>query len=354
MDTKTKILIVDDTVDTVELLTKRLRAEGYETEEAFDGQECLDKVGPYQPDLIILDVMMPKIDGFEACRRIKEDEATKHIPILMLTAKSEIPDKVKGLDTGADSYLTKPFNYKELSANIRSLLSRKDATEKRTEKVKFTALDQMVDEVSHEIRNPLVSIGGFARRIRKNLGEEDPNRKYLDIILQNVATLERMMNHLLGLRQASLNYIEDADINQVVHDAIAKHRSRIDEQRIDLLTDFTSTIPCLRLDQANLSSALANIIENAIEAMEGEIRKLTITTKLIDGTVEISIDDTGRGISREKIKNIYDPFYTGKTHGPGLGLYLALKTIQSHKGTIRVESKEDEGTRFSIRLPISM
>ena len=307
-----KILIVDDTVDTVELLTKRLRAEGYDTEQAYDGQECLDKVEPYQPDLIILDVMMPKVDGFEACRRIKKNESTKHIPILMLTAKSEIPDKVKGLDTGADSYLTKPFNYKELSANIRSLLTKKNATEKRAEKEKFIALDQMVDEVSHEIRNPLVSIGGFARRIRNNLSEDDQNRKYLDIILQNVTTLERMMNHLIGLKQAAVIYIEETDINTVVLDSLAKHSEKIKELGVLLTTDLASALPRLRLDADNLTSALGNIIENGLEAMLKEKKELTITTGITEGNVEISISDTGKGIARDKIKNIYDPFYTGK------------------------------------------
>jgi len=347
-----KILIVDDTIDTVELLTKRLRAEGYDTEQAFDGQECLDKVEPYQPDLIILDVMMPKVDGFEACHRIKENEATKHIPILMLTAKSEIPDKVKGLDTGADSYLTKPFNYKELSANIRSLLTKKNATEKQAQKEKFFALDQMVDEVSHEIRNPLVSIGGFTRRIRNNLDKDDQNRKYLDIILQNVTTLERMMNHLIGLKQAAVIYIEETDINTVVLNSLAKHRKKITELGILLTTNLASDLPHLRLDTDNLTLALGNIIENGLEAMVGEKKELTIRTEITEGNVEISIKDTGKGIAREKIKNIYDPFYTGKTHGPGLGLYLALKIIQNNKGTIRVESVENHGTCIKVRLPI--
>ncbi len=125
MESKEKILIVDDTIDTVELLTKRLRADGYDTDAAYDGEEALEKVKKYAPDLIILDVMMPKIDGFEVCRRLSRFPNRRDFRILMLTAKSTIQDKVKGLDIGTDSYLTKPFDYKELAAMVRSILTRK-------------------------------------------------------------------------------------------------------------------------------------------------------------------------------------------------------------------------------------
>jgi DNA-binding response OmpR family regulator len=133
MPKKNKILIVDDAVDTVELLKKRFQSEGYETAEAYNGEEGLKQVTEYNPDLIVLDIMMPKIDGYEVCQKLKKDENTKYIPILMLTAKGEIEHKVKGLDIGADDYLSKPFDYKELSARIRSLLAVKAAHEKKVE-----------------------------------------------------------------------------------------------------------------------------------------------------------------------------------------------------------------------------
>ncbi|MCG2722886.1 MAG: response regulator, partial [Thermodesulfovibrionales bacterium] len=136
---KNKILIVDDAPDTVELLRKRFRAEGYDTDQAYNGEEGLRKVSEYNPDLIILDVMMPVMDGYEACKRMKADENTKYIPILMLTAKGEIDHKVKGLDIGADDYMAKPFDYKELSARIRSLLSIKATHEKKVETEKTGA-----------------------------------------------------------------------------------------------------------------------------------------------------------------------------------------------------------------------
>ncbi len=353
VEKKAKILIVDDTVDTVELLTKRFRAEGYDTAAAYDGEEALRQVRDYEPDIILLDVMMPRLDGYEVCRRLKKDETTKHIPILMLTAKSEVPDKIKGLDTGADGYLTKPFDYKELAARVRSLLARKDASIKQAEQEKLAALDQMVDEVSHEVRNPLVTIGGFARRVRDNLAADDPNIKYLDIILQNVVALEKMVAKLLALKSATLSYTEKADMNEIIRLALARNDSQIRDKKVTVETRLMENPPRIPADRDNLATAIACIIENGIEAMENSPEKrLTIASGIHDGFFEIEISDSGKGIPRDVIKNIYDPFSTSKIYGPGLGLTFALKTIQNHRGMISVQSEVDHGSRFTIRLPL--
>jgi len=153
VENTSKILIVDDAEDTVELLKKRFRAEGYDTAEAYNGEEALKKVPEYDPDLIVLDIMMPKIDGYEVCQRLKADEKTRYIPILMLTAKGEVEHKVKGLDIGADDYMAKPFDYKELSARIRSLLSIKATHQKKVEEEKSGALEQMMELLQSE-RDP--------------------------------------------------------------------------------------------------------------------------------------------------------------------------------------------------------
>ena len=119
---KIKVLVVDDDERNVELLTAKLGVDGYETDTAYDGLEALKKAESYNPDLILLDIMMPKVDGYEVCRRLKASEKTKYIPVIMLTAKGEVEDKVLGLDVGAEDYISKPCNLAELSARVRSLL----------------------------------------------------------------------------------------------------------------------------------------------------------------------------------------------------------------------------------------
>ncbi len=123
-DTRQKILIVDDEMDTLLPLKRSMEAEGYVVAEAYDGFEGIKKAKDEIPELIILDLMMPGMDGIEVCSRLKKDEITRNIPIIMLTAKDEIRDKIKGLEIGADDYVTKPFNLNELKARIKSVLRR--------------------------------------------------------------------------------------------------------------------------------------------------------------------------------------------------------------------------------------
>ncbi|MBU0961889.1 MAG: response regulator [Proteobacteria bacterium] len=352
MAAKPKILIIDDNLDTVELLRKRFRAEGFDTDEAYDGVMGLETIRTYDPDLILLDIMMPKMDGYEVCEVINNDEAIKHIPKIMLTAKSKVPDKVRGFDIGADDYITKPFDFKEVVARVRSLLAKKLENTEIAEQEKFEALDHFLDEVSHEVRNPLVTIGGFARRVKKNLPEGSKNYQDMDIILQNVEVLEKMVHKLISLRSANLCYRESSNINEIVSNALSTYHQEIENKKITLVTDFMDNPPIICADQENITMTIAHIIENAIEAMVGEKRVLTISTDVKDRYFEIEISDTGKGIEKSKIKNIYDPFFSSKTYGPGFGLTFALKTVRSHNGIISVESTENQGSTFTIKLPM--
>ncbi len=348
-----KILIVDDAEDTVELLKKRFRAEGYETAEAYNGEEALMKVPEYHPDLIVLDVMMPKIDGYEVCQRLKTDEKTKYIPILMLTAKGEVEHKVKGLNIGADDYMAKPFDYKELSARVKSLLSIKATHEKKVKEEKTGALEQMMEQVAHEIRNPLTSVGGFARKVFNRLPEDDPNRKYLQYIIENVAVLESMIKQLIELKSIAISTKEPSDINEIVRDALKVFEQDFANRSIDVRTELEAGLPSIIADRKLLRRAFCNLIKNAIEAMEDGKRTIEISSRLHGDNLELRFADTGKGIAQEKIENIFDPMVTSKVYGPGLGLTLALKIIQDHRGTISVESEEGKGTMFTLRFPVN-
>jgi two-component system sensor histidine kinase/response regulator len=352
VERKNKILIVDDAEDTVELLRKRFRAEGYDTSEAFNGEEALNMVPEYDPDLIVLDVMMPKIDGYEVCQRLKADEKTKYIPVLMLTAKGEVEHKVKGLNIGADDYMGKPFDYKELSARVRSLLSIKATHEKKVEEEKSGALEQMMEQVAHEIRNPLTSVGGFARKVFNKLPEDDPNRKYMQYIIEDVAVLESMIKQLIELKSMTISMKEPSAVNEVVKDSLKIFEQDFAQKAIQVETELQEGLPLITADKKLLKRAFCNLIKNAVEAMESGTKTLKVTSRVNGDNLELQFSDTGKGITKEKIKNIFDPLVTSKVYGPGLGLTFALKIIQDHKGTISVESEEGKGTTFTIRFPI--
>jgi signal transduction histidine kinase len=353
VERKSKILIVDDAEDTVELLKKRFRSEGYDTAEAYNGEEALNTVPEYDPDLIVLDVMMPKIDGYEVCQRLKADEKTKYIPILMLTAKGEVEHKVKGLNIGADDYMAKPFDYKELSARIRSLLSIKATHEKKVEEEKSGALEQMMEQVAHEIRNPLTSVGGFARKVFNKLPEGDPNRKYMQYIIEDVAVLESMIKQLIELKSISISMKEPSNINEVIQDSLKVFEQDFAQKAIEVKTELQEDLPLITADRKLLKRAFCNLIKNAVEAMEGGSKTLKIMSRVDGNNLELQFSDTGKGIAKEKIRNIFDPLVTSKIYGPGLGLTFALKIVQDHKGTISVESEEGKGTTFTIRFPVT-
>ncbi len=353
IDNKYTILIVDDNIDTVELLRKRLKAEGYNTKEAYDGEEALQRVYESPPDIIILDVMMPKLDGYEVCKRLKSDEKTKFIPIIMLTAKSDVESKVKGLDIGADDYVPKPFDYRELSARIRSLLIKKETAEKIIEEERTESIRKLIDSLSHEIRNPIVSIAGFAKKVYDSLPAGDPNKPYLMTILQESERLEKLLREILTLKMIAIGFLENVNVVKIIEEILEEFSKELEEKSIEIETDFQDSSLIIYIDKEHLKIVLRNIIKNSIEAMEKTDKKLLrISIKKTENDLLIQISDTGRGIPKEIIKKIFDPFFTSKIYGPGLGLTIALTIVQYYRGFISVESEIGKGSSFIIRIPI--
>ncbi len=349
---KKKILIADDVLDTVELIRKRLRHEGYDTAEAYDGEECVKRARDYNPDLIILDILMPKMDGFEVCKTLKSDPKTRYIPIIMLTARGDTESKVKGFEIGADDYVAKPFDFKELLARVKSLIARKEQRDRLAEEKKSEALDKMMEQLAHEIRNPLVSIGGFAKRVHNSLPEGDKNKLYLETIVRDAARLERMLEKLVELRRTDITYLEPVNLNEVIEEVLEDFKPEIEDKNVDVSTDLMEDPPLLSADRQQIKIAIANLVKNALEALGKGERRVHIRTSSTDRGVEVQISDTGKGISRDDIERIFDPFFTTKVYGPGLGLTLALKIIHAHRGTVTVESKPGQGTSFTVRLPL--
>ncbi|MEJ5227368.1 response regulator [Thermodesulfovibrio sp.] len=349
---KQTVLIVDDNIDTVELLRKRLKAEGYNTSEAYDGEEALKKVYESAPDIIILDVMMPKMDGYEVCKRLKTDDRTKFIPVIMLTAKSDVESRVKGLDIGADDYVPKPFDYRELSARIRSLLTRKETAERVIEEEKTESVRKLIDSLSHEIRNPIVSIAGFAKKVYDSLPPGDPNKPYLMTIIQESERLERLLREILTLKMIAIGFMENVDTKKAVEEVLEETGREIEDRGIEVETEYKET-PLIYIDKEHLKIVIRNIIKNAIEAMDKAERKiLKISVEKKENDIEIRISDTGKGIPKELIKKIFDPFFTSKVYGPGLGLTVALTIVQYYRGFISIESEIGKGSTFIIRLPL--
>ncbi|GAB4248963.1 MULTISPECIES: ATP-binding response regulator [Deferrisoma] len=349
MTTAPKILVVDDNIDNVELLVKRLRAAGYRTCEAYDGEQALEKVAAEDPDLVILDVMMPKLDGYGVCERLKTSDATRSIPVLMLTAKREVPDKIRGLDIGADDYITKPFNPQELMARVKSLLQRRFSEERRLTEERLDALGQMAEGVAHEVRNPMVAIGGFARRIRDKLPEDSPLRDYAERILQEVKRLESMVEEIVRFKTLMISPYQSVDLRQLADEVLDRYAGTLEEAGLRLERDY-GEVGAIQGDPQNLRLALENLLQNAIEATPPGG---TISVRLEDlgDRVRLVVADTGRGIPKDQIANVFDPFYTTKTAGAGMGLTMVHRIVTRHGGAVDIESQVGRGTAVHLVLP---
>ncbi len=205
-----RIMLVDDDYDVMEMNRSFLEGLGYTVVCAYDGEECLDKLAKEKIDLLILDIRLPGIDGFEVCRRLRANPDTSRLGVIMLTAKKAVQDKVTGLEVGADDYLTKPFDMPELLARVKAQLRLRELQEKLIEMEKVATIGQMAITLSHEINNPLTSIIWHTRLLQE---EFDNNQNVPDSSLVSLETIiqdaHRIEEALTRLRQISKPVVTD-------------------------------------------------------------------------------------------------------------------------------------------------
>jgi len=239
----------------------------------------------------------------------------------------------------------------DFDKNPEAILTMKAEREKLVEEERSKTLEKMMDEVAHEIRNPLTSIGGFARKIYERLLEGDPNKNYMKIVIEDVERLENMVKQLVRLKVMGVSHTEPSNINDVIIDALKSFEREFRDNNIEIKTELVDNLPLISIDRGKITVAFANLIRNSIEAMQKPPKLLKIISNVSEGNIEIVISDTGKGIPKDKIKYIFDPFFTSKIYGPGLGLTFTQRIIQEHNGTISVESEPEKGATFTLRLP---
>ena len=211
-----KILIADDEPAVADMLERVLIRHGYKVAVARDGDEVIAKTESCHPDLILLDVIMPKKDGYEVLKILRNKKETADIPVIMVTGRGAIPDRVTGLHLGAGDYLTKPFDVDELMARIHVHLKGKRGVEEKIKSEKLVALSTMIDGLAHEVRNPLSVIGGFVKILLKKTPPEDPRFQYVVAISQEVGRLERMMNDISNLKGLTIGEKNLLPVNNLI------------------------------------------------------------------------------------------------------------------------------------------
>jgi len=222
---------------------------------------------------------------------------------------------------------------------------------------KLMALGEMAARIAHEIKNPLTAIGGFARRIAspKPGGGAPPVKRYAGIILNEVERLERIINETLYFSRERIPAFRPTDLNSEIRDVLSMFREELEEARISSVVDLPPDLPSITADPDQIRQVVWNLISNAIQAMGGS-GILTVVTHPADPAegigVVLEVSDTGGGIPRDMVHNIFNPFFTTKAKGTGLGLPIVHAIVEKHGGTIHLDNREGVGVAFSIFFPL--
>jgi signal transduction histidine kinase len=358
------VLVIDDNADILRLVNMALRTH-FKVLALSDGHKGLEIAAREQPSLIVTDLMMPEIDGLEITRRLRADEKTRHIPVLMLTARGDLEDKLAGLETGVNAYLAKPFSPRELLSTARSLVSSQSATADLLLTQRMDSLEIVAGGLAHEINNPLNYLKNALARIRIDAqliaegkaGAELPKLAARMGELFDIA--ESGIRRITGTVELMSSYSRAGFSRQLRgQDAFAAARDVValvlpaTGQTVRVETEFEGdgTIECV---PEEFNQILTNLIQNAIEACPSEGGVVRIRGVRAGPKLTLTVKDNGPGIKAEDLARIFTPFFTtkGPGRGMGLGLTIAWRVVQSLGGTI--EAKPGPGAEFVLTVPAS-
>jgi signal transduction histidine kinase len=362
---KAGVLIVDDEEDLVAMLAYNLGKKGYQISTAYNGFEAWEKIESERPDVLVLDLMMPDLDGWEVCRLVRRSQIKEinDIGILVLTARAMPEDRVYGLEIGADDYLTKPFSLNELVLRVEKLSGKRKSAyqlKEEMESLRSSIHQKEMDlkRVVHDLRNPLLSIGASAKRmLRRSQNEEE--LKILGMIYDSTVRLTGWVDGTLSASKLE-NEIKEVDIQRLIQQVINLLEETSQEKKIKICFDSSAPIPHLFCHEQLIFRTFENLLSNALKyTPHGGKVDVTLTPYLQweeGGFIEISIKDTGIGILEDEIERIFEPFYRGRNNstqpGVGLGLSFSKQAVEFHGGKILVHSEPRKGSIFSILLPV--
>jgi signal transduction histidine kinase len=355
-----RILVVDDEPVNIQVLSNLLSIRDYRVTKAYNGAEALALIADGEKfDLVLLDVMMPKMSGYDVCRRLREIYSLHDLPVLMLTAKNQIQDVVLGLQVGANDYLPKPFDKEELLARVKTLLELKSAV--TASMVATKVKNAFLANMSHEIRTPLNAVIGLTHLLLRT-SLDDRQRDYTAKMGRAASTLLGIVNDILDFSKVEAGKMAlertPFDARRVFADIAACFQERSADSGIALLFDLDPSIPSTLLgDPLRLHQIFINLVDNAFKFTE----KGTVTVRAAvsgrsgqDVTLDFAVEDTGIGMNPEQAGRIFSAFsqadssFTRKYGGTGLGLTIAREMVELMGGRIAVSSEEGKGTIFSF------
>lgn len=382
-----KILVVDDEKVLLDLTSIILTAKGFDVLTAENGQEGLERIAKEQPDLVLLDYMMPGMDGMTALREIRV--RFPDVYVIMFTGKGSEEIAVDLMKAGASDYILKPFSNQDLLDRIENVLRIRrieihnrqlreerehllreieewnQELEARVEQKsaeleqahaeivqteKLAALGHLAGGMAHEIRNPLNSINLFTQILKSSSSQEDGNQLYIDKIFEEVDRIDDILIKLLHASRRPRFQLESLDVTDVIEQVLASFSEQIKSQNIEIAKDYAPGLQPIMADPTEIEQVFSNLFSNSIYEMPDGGR-LAVKLGQDDENVHVVVSDSGGGIPSENLNTIFDPFFTTKEKGTGFGLSVVLRIIKAYGGKISVDSTSGEGTTFNIRLP---
>ncbi len=363
-----RILIVDDSEEARTVLVRLLALEGFESDEAINGRDCLRKVDERRPDLILLDIMMPEMDGLETLRELRKTYPASVLPVIMVTALGGTQDVVRGLELGANDYITKPPQFEVLAARVRTQLRIKQLEDQRREDIiRLRQLSLMKDKflqiAAHDLRNPLNNIFFGIQMLERFLDTDSPD---IAAVLQTMHDSSGMMQSIisdfldLGAIQAGQVRLSlaELDFNEMARTVIRQFSQYAIGKQVKLRIQIDEAMPPVIGDAGRLSQVTANLVSNAIKFSPPGSR-VVVRTRLEDGRAYLEVADNGPGIPAEEMPYLFREFArlsnqpTGGEKSSGVGLSIARRLVEMHEGRIGCKSKPGTGSLFWFYVPVS-
>ncbi|MBK1987959.1 hybrid sensor histidine kinase/response regulator [Sphaerospermopsis aphanizomenoides BCCUSP55] len=355
------ILVVDDSPDNIFLVKTILEGEGYKISSVEDGASALTKLQTSAYDLVLLDLMMPEMDGYEVTRRIRNElNLQQYIPILLITAH-DTPNVAKGLDLGADDFIRKPVSMDELLARVRSLLRLKQSIDERDE----IALQRQdfVSRLTHDLRTPLVAAERMLMLFQEGaLGNLSPQMmEAIAVMARSNTNLLSMVNTLLEVYRFDAGrknlVFQPVNLSQLLTEIAGELTPLAQAKSLPINLDFSANLKTTTIqgDRLELHRLFTNLIGNAIKfTNSGSITIRIHDEPNLNDIITIEVADTGRGISPEEQSTLFERFRQGNHNhsGSGLGLYLSRRIVEAHQGKISINSELGKGSIFIVNLPL--
>ncbi len=382
-----RILIVEDDPATVELMEAQLHGEGYSVDSVRDGEEALQRVSQARPDLVLLDIMLPKKNGFEVCKEIKSREETRAIPVIMVTALKDMESRVKGIAAGADDFLSRPMDKSELLARVKSILrisrlhgelaresrTARESTEKlemqqRVLKSMSTQLMQashlkyeFIVNMSHALRTPLNVIIGFSEMLQDELVGKlnDKQSKYVRNVRESGRELQQLIANVVDVFKIDTGKVPlettEFPLKDAIDSALEIYADMAQDKGLEVSVEVALEVSRICADPQKLSTILDNLLSNALK-FTPDGGRVIVTADLLEDRVRVCIADSGIGLSPEDCERVFSEFYRAPNvvagAGSGLGLAISKKLVLMHGGEIWAENAKEGGAKFIFTLPL--